>query len=160
MAIRFDKLSFLHLGYGSWRVIFFQTTLTLSPPMARSPQSNKISSTKSIAEVVIENISPAFVGFKIDPKLVIFNFKSTLAQLGLNAKLSSRSNSIAKPIPPDVSLQLSSHRTDRRVMLPLITPGAYIGKLFAADDRRRVRDPEYLSRMFGRADETALPCFL
>ena len=37
-------------------------------------------------------------------------------------------------------------------MLDLLQVGAYIGKLFAADDRRRVRNPEYLSRMFGRSD--------
>ena len=35
--------------------------------------------------VSIKDISPAFMGFKIDPQLVTFNFKSTLAQLGLNA---------------------------------------------------------------------------
>jgi len=36
------------------------------------------------ATVSIKNISPAFVGFKIDRQLIFFNLKSTLAQLGVN----------------------------------------------------------------------------
>lgn len=31
----------------------------------------------------------------------------------------------------------------------MLKVGSWIGKLFAADERRRVRDPDYLSRMFG-----------
>ncbi len=37
-------------------------------------------------------------------------------------------------------------------MLMYLDRGTYIGKLFAADERRRVRNPDYLSRMFGRSD--------
>src|SRR3990172_3584857 len=36
------------------------------------------------AIVAISNISPKFRGFHIDPEHVFFNFKSALAQLGLN----------------------------------------------------------------------------
>ncbi|HEY5235883.1 MAG TPA: hypothetical protein VIJ14_06880, partial [Rhabdochlamydiaceae bacterium] len=67
----------------------FSDHFDLVTPDGKITTIKKISSTKSIAEVVIENISPAFVGFKIDRKLVIFNFKSALAQIGLNAKLQS-----------------------------------------------------------------------
>lgn len=42
-------------------------------------------------------------------------------------------------------------------MLKLLCVGDYIGKLFAADPRRRVRDPEYLFRMFGRTDRKGFP---
>jgi len=35
--------------------------------------------------------------------------------------------------------------------------GSIIGKLFAADPRRRVRDPDYISRMFGRSDRWGRP---
>ena len=44
-----------------------------------------------------------------------------------------------------------------REFLQLFHEGMYIGKLLAADDRRRVRDPEYLSRMFGRSDRFGRP---
>jgi len=53
-----------------------------------------------------------------------------------------------------------SNRCDRPtgpVHASLLTQEAYIGKLFAADDRRRVRDPEYLLRMFGRSDREGRP---
>src|SRR5580704_12599465 len=36
------------------------------------------------ATVFIEKISPAFVGFQIDARDVLFNIKSTLAQLGFD----------------------------------------------------------------------------
>src|SRR5512147_2543510 len=42
-------------------------------------------------------------------------------------------------------------------MLELFEVGSYIGKLFAADERRRVRDPDYLMRMFGRSDRKGRP---
>lgn len=106
--------------------------------------------------VEIENISPKFVGYEIPKELIIFNFKSTLAQLGLNATLL------------DLELRCNEHKACchlqidaigslPKLLFPLLTVGAYVGKLFAADDRRRVRDPEYLSRMFGRSDRYARP---
>ncbi len=136
----------------------FSDHFDLVTPDGKISTIKTISSTKSSAEVVIENISPAFVGFKIDPKLVIFNFKSTLAQLGLNATLQSMELD-SKTHTARISLHLEAIGSLAALMLPLITPGAYIGKLFAADDRRRVRDPEYLSRMFGRADRNGSPRF-
>jgi len=110
-------------------------------------------STKAKVEVRIENISPAFVGFKIPKDRIFFNLKSTLAQLGLDAKTVA----IEFDGHASVSLQLEAIGKQARAMLALLTPGAYIGKLFAADERRRVRDPEYLLRMFGRADRLGRP---
>ncbi|MBI2743507.1 MAG: hypothetical protein HYX48_06285 [Chlamydiales bacterium] len=108
------------------------------------------------AHVRIENIAPTFAGFRIDREHVIFNFKSTLAQLGLNAVgkeclLDSKKNTA------EIRVQLFAIGDIAKKMLPLITEGAYIGKLFAADPRRRVRTPEYLLRMFGRSDRLGRP---
>ena len=45
----------------------------------------RLSKTSVEAVVTIDHISPAFIGYQIDSQLVVFNLKSTLAQLGLNA---------------------------------------------------------------------------
>jgi predicted Rossmann-fold nucleotide-binding protein len=108
------------------------------------------------ARVEIENISHLFAGFQIPKELIIFNFKSTLAQLGLNATLLNLELS-AHQHRAVCELKIDAIGPVAKLMLPLITKGAYIGKLFAADDRRRVRDPEYLSRMFGRSDREGRP---
>ncbi|MBU6149222.1 MAG: hypothetical protein KGQ54_03405, partial [Verrucomicrobia bacterium] len=39
------------------------------------------------AIVLFEHISAQFLGFKIDPKMIQFNLKSVLAQLGIDASL-------------------------------------------------------------------------
>lgn len=134
----------------------FPDHFDLITPDGKITSIQKISPTRAIAEVLIENISPAFVGFKIDPQLVKFNFKSTLAQLGLNA-LPQAIELDANAHFARITLQIEAIGSIATAMLPWLTPGAYIGKLFAADDRRRVRDPEYLSRMFGRADRNGSP---
>lgn len=108
------------------------------------------------AIVAIEDISPMFKGFQIPLSLVFFNIKSTLAQLGLEGMgieymLEPRSFSAR------VKVRLKAIGPYAKQLLALLEPGSYIGKLFAADDRRRVRDPEYLTRMFGRADRDGLP---
>lgn len=134
----------------------FPDHFDLTTPDGKITSIQKISPTRATAEVLIENISPAFVGFKIDTQLVKFNFKSTLAQLGLNA-LPQAIELDANAHFARITLQIEAIGAIATAMLPWITPGAYIGKLFAADDRRRVRDPEYLSRMFGRADRNGSP---
>jgi predicted Rossmann-fold nucleotide-binding protein len=109
--------------------------------------------------VLIEDISPAFTGFEIDPTLVLFNCKSVLAQLGLDV--------VGEEIYLDVSgkraeirVHLVPHGPIAKKLLPLIPQGAHLGKLFAADDRRRVQNPHYLSRMFGRTDQQGRPLLL
>lgn len=134
----------------------FPDHFDLTTPDGKITSIQKISPTRAVAEVLIESISPAFVGFKIDPHLVKFNFKSTLAQLGLNA-LPQAAELDAHAHFARITLQIDAIGPIATAMLPWLTPGAYIGKLFAADDRRRVRDPEYLSRMFGRADRNGSP---
>lgn len=111
---------------------------------------------ESEAVVFIENISPIFVGFQIDKKRVFFNIKSALAQLGIDASTKELELDL-KNRCAQVKIVLRAIGEIGQEMLKLIQIGSYIGKLFAADERRRVRDPEYLARMFGRSDRWGKP---
>lgn len=117
---------------------------------------NAIDSCTAEALVFIQGISPNFVGFVIEPELVTFNIKSTVAQLGLDGRAIEynidRANRCA-----EVRVRFTAIGPIGKQLLSLIGDGAYIGKLFAADPRRRVRNPEYLSRMFGRSDRKGRP---
>lgn len=108
------------------------------------------------AVVRIEKISPAFVGYKIDKADIFFNFKSTLAQLGMNA-IGKEFSLDPKAGAAEVYIHLVGIDPLGKEMLKYIPKGAYIGKLFAADPRRRVRTPDYLIRMFGRCDRHGRP---
>lgn len=108
------------------------------------------------AEVFIQHISPFFVGYKIDAHCLVFNLKSTLAQLGLDAQ------TVEFELDPkhhcaQVKIKLIAYGSIAVELLKLLQVGAIIGKLFAADERRRVRDPDYLGRMFGRSDRWGKP---
>lgn len=109
-----------------------------------------------VGTVFIENISPKFQGFSIDADRVFFNLKSTLAQVGIDSAgieyLLDKKNLCA-----EIKVELRGVGPVGRKMLTLLSVGAAIGKLFAADERRRVRNPFYLSRMFGRADRWGRP---
>jgi predicted Rossmann-fold nucleotide-binding protein len=115
-----------------------------------------LSDSTAEAIVFIENISPVFVGFQIDPSRVFFNIKSTLAQLGLDGVKDSLELD-PKSRSAQVKVFIKARGKIAREMLKFINVGAYIGKLFAADERRRVRDPDYLFRMFGRSDRWGRP---
>lgn len=117
---------------------------------------NRLSDKTAEAIVFIENISPAFIGFQIDPGSVFFNIKSTLAQLGLDGV------GLTYELNPQqrcaqIKVQLNAIGNVAIEMLKLLPVGAYLGKLFAADERRRVRNPDYLSRLFGRSDRWGRP---
>lgn len=117
---------------------------------------DKVSDKELKATVFIENIDPNFIGYEIPEERVFFNLKSTLAQVGVEAK--KEAITWDKPRKAcEVSIRLFSIGPVGKAMLSYITVGAYIGKLFAADERRRVRDPDYLSRMFGRSDRQGKP---
>jgi len=114
------------------------------------------SDTHMLVDVLIEDISSAFVGFSLPIDLINFNFKSTLAQIGLNA--------VAEEIVLESSkgkahlrLNIYAMNTLSKEMLPFLEEGAYVGKLFAADERRIVHHPDYLTRMFGRSDREGRP---
>src|SRR3990172_6745382 len=109
------------------------------------------------AVVTIANISPCFRGFFIYPSFfVFFNFKSTLAQLGLNG-IGEAYHLDKKNLSAEILVHIYGVGPIASKMIPLLTEGAYIGKLFAAEERRRVRDPDYLSRFFGRSDRHGRP---
>lgn len=130
--------------------------LDLVTPDGKIVELASIDEKTSMATVHIENIEHTFVGYEIEPSLVTFNLKSTLAQVGMNAigveyeldRLNKRAC---------VKVRFDAIGPIAREMLTHLTVGARVGKLFAADERRRVRNPEYLSRMFGRSDRYGRP---
>ncbi len=103
------------------------------------------------ATVFIENIPAKFVGFQIPKEFIFFNLKSTIAQIGFDG-VGTEYELDQKNRCAQVKVQLRAIGALGVELLSYLTVGAYIGRLFAADERRRVRDPEYLSRMFGRSD--------
>lgn len=106
--------------------------------------------------LLIQNISPAFVGFHIEKGHIFFNLKSTLAQLGLNATLQDYELDQIN-LSATVRIHIHAYGKIGIVLLDHLTEGAHIGKLFAADPRRKVRNPDYLLRMFGRTDRQGRP---
>lgn len=128
----------------------------LVTPDGKIVQLQRIDEKKLQAQIVIEGIQSTFVGFDIDPHLVFFNVKSTLAQIGVNG-VGIEYELDKKRLLARVTVELHGIGAIGREMLRCLTCGAYIGKLFAADERRRVRNPEYLSRMFGRSDRSGKP---
>lgn len=117
---------------------------------------NRINEHAAQATVFIQNISPKFVGFEIDKQSIFFNIKSTLAQLGLNAVGQAYELDL-KNHCAQVQVQLEALGSIAIEMLKLIQVGSSIGRLFAADERRRVRNPDYISRLFGRSDRWGKP---
>lgn len=119
---------------------------------------DRLDSTKIRVVLLIDNIASSFKGFEIDKNLIVFNLKSTLAQLGIESKIVEID---LKPGKADLLLELFSLNDTGKKMLFFLEKGAYIGKLFAQDPRRLVKDPDYLTRMFSRFDEDLRPllCF-
>lgn len=104
----------------------------------------------------IKGISPYFLGFQIEKELILFNLKSTLAQLGVNGKLTDLELSNTTK-SAELLVDLTAFSDLGETVLSQLEEGCAIGKLFAADPRRRVRDLKYLSRMFGRSDREGRP---
>lgn len=107
----------------------------------------------------VKGISPHFKGFSLDSDQVHFNLKSAIAQVGIEAI----------PLEIEIDKETLSARAHIELFavdplgtsfLPLLSVGSYIGKFFAADPRRRVRNPDYLLRMFGRNDREGHPLLL
>jgi predicted Rossmann-fold nucleotide-binding protein len=128
----------------------------LATPDGRIIACEKINAHIKHALVEIVGINPTFVGFELEKQFTFFNIKSTLAQLGIEGigldwELSREHNTA------HVKVELKAIGPIGRELLELIDVGAYIGKLFTIDERRRVRDPDYLMRMFGRSDRWGRP---
>ncbi len=115
-----------------------------------------ISPSEAAVEVHIGQISPAFIGFSIDKKYVLFNLKSTLAQLGFHAKLLDLELNKNKR-QAILHIRLFAKNSYAQAILPLLHKDCVIGKLFAQDESRKVKNPEYLMRMFGRCDREGRP---
>lgn len=119
-------------------------------------QLKSVSETEVEAVVRIEKISPVFLGFDLPEECVFFNVKSTLAQLGING--------VGREYVLDEKMRMAQVRVELTAfgklaieMLKWLQVGSYIGKLFAADESRRVRNPDYLRRMFERTDGKGRP---
>ena len=111
---------------------------------------------KITVHTFFEKISPVFVGFDLDKKELIFNLKSTIAQLGVESKLIKLEiNKKLRAI--EATIELFAIDPLGEEFLKYINIEAYIGKIFACDERRRVRNPDYLSRLFGRVDRFGKP---
>lgn len=135
---------------------FVQQLHDLVTPDGKIVDLKKIDEKTAHATVLIEDISPAFVGYDIDLGLVGFNIKSTLAQVGVNG-IGINYELNREECSAKILVELHGIGPVGCEMLTHLSVGAYVGKLFAADDRRRVRDPIYLSRMFGRSDRWGRP---
>ncbi len=108
------------------------------------------------ATVCINNISPKFVGFDLPQDKILFNLKSTLAQVGIDAKAEELELSCHLK-SAQVLVKFIAIDTLGKAFLPYFDVDMFVGKLFADDERRKVRDPQYLSRMFGRSDRQNRP---
>ena len=106
--------------------------------------------------VDFNGLSPSFVGFSINPKRVIFNLKSTLAQLGVESKCLAL-ELIRNRCSAHAEIELIALNELGKSVLKHLEVGTYIGKLFAADPERLVRKPIYLTRMFEKTDHFNSP---
>jgi predicted Rossmann-fold nucleotide-binding protein len=134
----------------------FSRHYDLVTPDGAIVEIKRVSPNAAEAVVSIEKIAPSFVGYRMDPKRVFFNAKSTLAQLGING-VGHEYELDAKTASARVRVLLTAFGEIGMQMLEFLQVGCYIGKLFAADEKRRVRDPDYLRRMFERADSKGRP---
>ena len=117
---------------------------------------NKLSETYAEGTVQIEHISPWFVGFEIDKKLLYFNGKSVLAQIGLDI-VGTEFELKKEEGRARVKVEITAIGPIAKEFLSILQEGAFVGKIFAKDDRRIVRSPDYITRMFGRSDRAGLP---
>jgi predicted Rossmann-fold nucleotide-binding protein len=128
----------------------------LVSPEGKLSRLQHISETEASGEVHFEGLSPVFVGYQIPAELVCFNFKSSLAQVGLHTT-SEELHLDRKRGTAQIGIRIHAIGPVGKRMLELLEVGMDFGKLFAADDRRRVHDPDYLFRMFGRSDRMGHP---
>ncbi|MDX8430460.1 MAG: LOG family protein [Candidatus Algichlamydia australiensis] len=128
----------------------------LTTPDGKITKISPIEQTFRNCEILIENIPSFFVGFSLDKQDIIFNLKSTLGQLGIDAFLQDFELDENRR-RAHCSVQLVAIDPLGKSFLELIEKGSFIGKLFAKDERRIVKNPDYLTRMFGRSDEKGDP---
>ena len=132
------------------------THYDLVTPDGKITNLRRVSDNQLEGTVFIENISPVFVGFEIDSHAVFFNMKSTLAQVGVDGT-GIEYELDKKNCCAQILCRFDGIGPIGTAMLGYLKVGTTVGKLFASDERRRVRDPQYLSRMFGRSDRWGQP---
>ena len=128
----------------------------LTTPDGQIEEIKLINKNSAEASISIKNISPFFAGYHVEKENIFFNLKSTLAQLGLNSETLDFSFSSQKK-SAEIFIKLQAYSKVAVSLLKLLEKGSYIGKIFAADQNRKVRNPYYLMRMFGRCDKKGLP---
>jgi hypothetical protein len=153
---RLKPLSINNEGQKNMRHILFSDHYDLTTPDGYLTSITPEEDGSYRAHVQFDEIGTEFVGFSIDNSFVEFNLKSTLAQLGVEAECLYLE---LKPLCGQANIELlfRSYGKLAQLVLSNLSPGMSVGKLFAADPRRRVRDPEYLHRMFGRSDQKGRP---
>ncbi len=137
----------------------FHQHYDLITPDGKIISTNILSINEMDIVVEIEHIQSSFVGYQIDSDKIFFNIKSTYAQLGVDG-IAYDYEFLPKLDKARVCVKLRAFNSIGVELLKYTTPGIYIGKLFAADDRRRVRKKEYLKRLLKKSDEDGNPLLI
>ncbi|NGX48871.1 MAG: hypothetical protein K940chlam5_00463 [Candidatus Anoxychlamydiales bacterium] len=116
----------------------------------------KVDEKKVLATIKIKDISDAFLGFNAKGENILFNLKSTLAQLGVDAIKKEIDLSKTKKTA-EILIEIIAHTPIAQKMISLLRKNDYVGKLFVEENSRKVRDPSYLTRMFLRKDRLNRP---
>lgn len=137
----------------------FSDPYDLISPDGRITEIQRINDNEIDATLFFEKICSSFKGFSIDRALVQFNIKSTFAQLGVDG-IGVEYELSPKFGRAEVKVRFKAFNPIGQTLLKHIKTGAFAGKLFAADDRRLVRSPEYLTRLLGKTDTEGNPLLL
>ncbi len=114
--------------------------------------ANILDPRSSTVEVLFQNVNANFKGFYLPNDTIEFIIKSSLSQLGINSKLlnidiNRRQQKIVATIQFFALSQLG------KKLLPLVTEGLYVGKLFSRQLERRIRSYDYINRLFHKTDK-------
>lgn len=106
--------------------------------------------------VLIEKISPCFLGFSLSQNEIFFNLKSTFAQLGVQTETKKINLS---PVfhTAEIELEFLALSPTGTMLLECLEIGTFVGKLFAAAQSRRVREPYEIYKMFGKKNRQGEP---
>ncbi|MCH9611727.1 MAG: hypothetical protein S4CHLAM102_01990 [Chlamydiia bacterium] len=108
------------------------------------------------AVVVFDDIPHYFKGFDCGKEHVMFNLRSSVGQVGVTSRLLDL-DLVKGRLMGKARVELVGLTEPGRALLGLLGTGARIAKLFAACPERLVRDPEYLTRMYGKHDRNGSP---
>ncbi len=137
----------------------YATPFDLITPDGKVVKIEKKSDTSSLVEVLIEDIHPNFIGYELDDENVSFNIKSTFAQLGITSSIEEIELDKGKG-RARLQIKLLSFNSIGTVLLSLLKPGVFLGKLFAKDPRRIIRSSDYLYRLFDKVDHNGDPLLI